>query len=93
MAIRGRKRTATIVKLATGNPVKRPVSQGEPEPGGPIERPAKLNRLLKNTERTHLLSNNRIRAAQRLNQSCVLAVILESMLLATPYEKPFSAAC
>jgi hypothetical protein len=42
MAIRGRKPTATIVKLATGNPGKRPISQGEPEPGGPIERPAKL---------------------------------------------------
>jgi hypothetical protein len=33
-----------------------------------------LNRLLKNSERTHPVSNNRIRAAQRLNQSCVLAV-------------------
>jgi flagellar biogenesis protein FliO len=53
----------------------------------------KTSRLLKNSERTHLVSNNRIRVVQRLNQSCVLAVILESMLLATPLEKPFSAAC
>lgn len=42
MAIRGRKPTATVIKLASGNPGKRPIPQGEPEPGGEIERPAKL---------------------------------------------------
>ena len=34
--------TPTIVRLATGNPGKRPIPVGEPQPGGPIERPARL---------------------------------------------------
>jgi hypothetical protein len=42
MAVRGRKPSATILRLATGNPGRRPLPQGEPEPGGPIERPTGL---------------------------------------------------
>ena len=42
MAIRGAKPTATVVRLATGNPGKRPVPIGEPVPQGEIEKPAKL---------------------------------------------------
>jgi hypothetical protein len=42
MAIRGQKPTATILRLAAGNPGKRPIAAGEPEPGGVIERPDKL---------------------------------------------------
>jgi hypothetical protein len=43
MAIRGRKPTSTVVKLAMGNPGKRKLPEREPAPVGPIERPAKLH--------------------------------------------------
>jgi phage terminase small subunit len=42
MASRGRKPTATIIKLATGNPGRRPVKPGEPMPGGKPVKPAWL---------------------------------------------------
>jgi hypothetical protein len=42
MAIRGRKPTATVIRLATGNPGKRPIPAGEPVPEGEIEKPPKL---------------------------------------------------
>lgn len=42
MAIRGRKPTATVIRLATGNPGRRPIPMGEPVPNGAIERPAGL---------------------------------------------------
>lgn len=34
MATRGRKPTATVIKLATGNPGRRPLPKGEPLPRG-----------------------------------------------------------
>jgi hypothetical protein len=43
MAIRGRKPTATDLKLQRGNPGKRRLPQGEPRPQGLIEPPAKLS--------------------------------------------------
>ena len=42
MAIRGRKPTATVLRLITGNPGDRPIAENEPQPGGPVERPEKL---------------------------------------------------
>lgn len=42
MAMRGRKPTATVVKLATGNRGRRPIPTGEPMPGGAIEKPDTL---------------------------------------------------
>ena len=42
MASRGRKPTATIIKLATGNPGKRKLPKGEPMPGGKPVKPAWL---------------------------------------------------
>ena len=42
MAMKGRKPTATILKLVTGNPGDRPLPQNEPMPDGPVERPAKM---------------------------------------------------
>jgi hypothetical protein len=42
MAIRGRKPTATVLKLITGNPGDRPIPRNEPIPDGPVERPAKI---------------------------------------------------
>lgn len=44
MATRGRKPTATVIRLATGNPGKRPLPQGEPSAGGRPDRPAKLRK-------------------------------------------------
>jgi hypothetical protein len=43
MAIRGRKPTSTVVKLAMGNPGKRKLPRGEPVPVGTPERPEKLS--------------------------------------------------
>jgi hypothetical protein len=40
--MRGRRPSPTFLKLVKGNPGRRPIPQGEPEPGGPIERPPKL---------------------------------------------------
>jgi hypothetical protein len=40
--MRGRKPTATIIKLVRGNPGRRPLPQREPWVGGPIERPSGL---------------------------------------------------
>jgi hypothetical protein len=42
MATRGRKPTATVIKLARGNPGRRPVPAGEPVPVGAIEKPPAL---------------------------------------------------
>jgi hypothetical protein len=42
MAVRGRKPTATVLRLITGNPGDRPIPKGEPVPDGPVERPEKL---------------------------------------------------
>lgn len=44
MAIRGRKPTATVLRLITGNPGDRPMSKDEPVPDGPVERPEKLRK-------------------------------------------------
>jgi hypothetical protein len=46
MAIRGKKPTATILKLVTGNPGHRPLAKDEPTPTGPVERPAKLKKAI-----------------------------------------------
>jgi hypothetical protein len=40
--MRGRKPTATVLRLLNGNAGKRPLPQSEPIPDGAIERPAKL---------------------------------------------------
>jgi hypothetical protein len=42
MAVRGQRPTATVVKLATGNPGKRPLPKGEPIVTGKPIKPAKL---------------------------------------------------
>lgn len=42
MAMKGRKPTATVIKLATGNRGRRPMPVGEPMPAGAIEKPTKL---------------------------------------------------
>jgi hypothetical protein len=42
MAIRGRRPTATIIKLATGNPGNRPLPQAGPEAAGSPLKPPKL---------------------------------------------------
>jgi phage terminase small subunit len=42
MAIRGRKPTATLIKLATGNPGRRPLPKGEPQVSGKPVKPAWL---------------------------------------------------
>ena len=42
MAFRGRKPTATVIRLVTGNPQKAPIPQGEPTPDGRPELPPKL---------------------------------------------------
>lgn len=42
MATRGRKPTATVLRLITGNPGDRPMPKDEPVPQGPVERPDKL---------------------------------------------------
>jgi hypothetical protein len=41
--MRGRKPTATIIKLTRGNPGRRPLPQKEPRVEGPIERPSRLS--------------------------------------------------
>lgn len=46
MAIRGRKPKPTAVKIAAGNPGKRPLPVNEPQPDGPIERPEKLKKAI-----------------------------------------------
>jgi hypothetical protein len=46
MAVRGRKPTATVLRLVTGNPGDRPIPADEPIPGGPVERPEKLNKTV-----------------------------------------------
>lgn len=46
MATRGRKPTATVLHLVTGNPGDRPLPKDEPDPGGPVERPDKLNKTV-----------------------------------------------
>ena len=43
MAMRGRKPTATVIKLARGNPGRRPLPQGEPAPQGAAEKPDGLS--------------------------------------------------
>lgn len=42
MALAGRKPTATVVKLATGNPGNRPIPQDEPQPVGALVKPPKI---------------------------------------------------
>lgn len=45
MAIRGRKPTATVLRLITGSHLKdRPPSPTEPVPDGPVERPTKMSK-------------------------------------------------
>ena len=44
MAIRGRKPTATVLRLITGNPGKRPMPENEPTPEGAVERPKSLRK-------------------------------------------------
>lgn len=44
MAFRGRKPTATVIRLMTGNPQKRPINEDEPKPDGLPEKPKKLSR-------------------------------------------------
>jgi hypothetical protein len=44
MAIKGRKPTATIMRLTTGNPGRRPLPQTEPEATGRPARPAKIGK-------------------------------------------------
>jgi hypothetical protein len=44
MALRGRKPTATHLKLITGNPGKRRLPKGEPEPQGGLVKPARISR-------------------------------------------------
>ena len=43
MAVRGRKPTATVIRLATGNPGKRALPKHEPNPGGKPRRPKWLS--------------------------------------------------
>jgi hypothetical protein len=43
MAQRGRKPTATVVKLVTGNPGRRPLPKGEPMPTGRLTPPTTLS--------------------------------------------------
>lgn len=42
MAIRGTRPTPTVVRLATGNPGKRPLPKDEPLPQGPLVKPQKI---------------------------------------------------
>ena len=42
MAIRGSKPIATVIKLATGNPGRRPLPKAEPIVSGGLNRPAKI---------------------------------------------------
>src|ERR1700726_1304607 len=45
MAIRGRKPTATVLRLITGSHLSdRPIPKNEPMPGGAIERPDKMSK-------------------------------------------------
>jgi hypothetical protein len=45
MAIRGRKPTATVLRLITGSHLKdRPPPADEPRPDGPVERPEKMSK-------------------------------------------------
>jgi hypothetical protein len=46
MATRGRKPTATVLRLITGNPGHRPIARDEPRPTGALERPAKLSKTV-----------------------------------------------
>jgi hypothetical protein len=43
MATRGRKPTATVIKLARGNPGRRPLPRDEPRPQGDVEKPDGLS--------------------------------------------------
>src|SRR5215472_2885208 len=44
MAVRGRKPTATVIKLATGNPGRRPLPKHEPESAGRPVKPPKIGK-------------------------------------------------
>jgi|SRR5579862_6848709 len=44
MGLRGRKPTATVLKLLAGNPGGRPLPRNEPDPRGPVERPSCLRK-------------------------------------------------
>ncbi len=44
MAVRGRKPTATVIKLATGNTGRRPLPQAEPLAEGRPRKPKKISR-------------------------------------------------
>lgn len=41
-SMKGRKPTATVLRLVTGNPGKRPLPPGDPLPAGSIQRPPRL---------------------------------------------------
>lgn len=46
MAIGGRRPTPTILRVITGNPGAHPIPEDEPQPDGPVERPAKMKKTV-----------------------------------------------